>query len=503
MKDATEKIFSAEDAEIVTLYPESENQTDDEKVFWYNDGDEIKINRQQFLTSLERSGFRKYYRGNDYTFVKVEDNIVKEVGTVQIKDYITSYIKGLGDELGVTFDSNIILGKVINQAPTLFSKNFLEFLPNLEDNFKRDTREESYIYFKNCFVKVTKHKYVVYSYLKLDGLIWKKKIITRNFTVTDEEGDFKTFILKICKGNLERYNAFISAIGYLLLEYKDPAKAKAVIFMDEKIDDGSNGGCGKSLLGNALSRIRRSLRLGGKTFKFDRFALQSYEPETNIIEFNDLSRSFPFEMLFTAITDNIAIEKKNQNEMIVPFEYSPKILLSTNYTIKGIDESTLRRQFVLEFTDYFNLKHTPEDEFGRRFFDDWDDNDWNRFFNFMVKCIQYHLKNGLVEYERKNLNTKKLVESTSDEFVDFMEDIEIGTKIDKKELHQKFLEIYPDFKKLQQKTFTGWIKTYAKLKNFKYEDKKSGSERSFILSKIEDGRMDEQNTDTEGEGEIF
>ncbi len=503
MKDATEKIFSAEEAVIVTLYPESESKTDDGKVFWYNDGDEVKINRQQFLTSLERSGFRKYYIGRDYMFVKVEDNIVKEVGTVQIKDYITNYIKGLGDESGGSFDANIILGKVINQAPTLFSKNFLEFLPNLEDNFKRDNRKESYIYFKNCFVKVTKDKYVTYDYTQLDGLIWKKKIIAKNFTISDEESDFKTFILRICKGNLERFNSFMSAIGYLLLEYKDPAKAKAIIFMDEKIDDGSNGGCGKSLLGNALSQVRKSLRLGGKAFKFDRFSFQSYEPETNIIEFNDLSRSFPFEMLFTAITDNIAIEKKNQNEMIVPFEYSPKILLSTNYTIKGVDESTLRRQFVLEFTDYYNIKNSPEDEFGRRFFDDWDSNDWNSFFNFMINCIQYHLKNGLVDYERKNLNTKKLVEATSEEFVDFMEDLELGIKIDKKTLHQKFLEIYPDFKKLQQKTFTGWIKTYAKLKNLKYEDKKSGAERGFILSKIEDGRMDEQNSDSEGEGEIF
>jgi len=503
MKDATEKIFSAEDATIVTLYPDSEGKTDDEKVFWFNDGDGIKINRQQFLTALELSGFRKFYIGRDYMFIKVDNNIVSEVGTVQIKDYITSYIKGLGDELGETFDSNIILGKVINQAPTLFSKSFLEFLPNLEDNFKRDTREESFIYFKNCFVKVTKDKYITYDYAQLDELIWKKKIISKNFSISDEESDFKTFVLRICKGNIERFNSFMSAIGYLLSEYKDPAKAKAIIFMDEKIDDGSNGGCGKSLLGNALSQVRKSLRLGGKAFKFDRFSFQSYEPGTNIIEFNDLSRSFPFEMLFTAITDNMAFEKKNKDETIVDFKHAPKILLSTNYTIKGVGESTLRRQFVLEFTDHYNIKHSPEDEFKGRFFDDWEDNEWNSFFNFMIKCLQYHLQNGLVDYERKNLNTKKLVESTSEEFVEFMEDIEFGTKIDKKILHQKFLEIYPDFKKLQQKTFTGWIKTYAKLKNYKYEDKKSGSERGFILSKIEDGRMDEQNSDSEGEGDIF
>ncbi len=503
MKDAAEKIFTEEEAEVIILYPETESKTDDEIIFWYDDGDDIKISRQQFLYTLERSGFRKYYLDKEYIFIKVVNNIVIEVSIVQIKDYITGYIKSFGERSGEAFDANLILGKVINQAPTLFSKSFLEFLPNLEDNFKRDTREESYVYFNNCFVKVAKDKIVVYEYLKLDGFIWKKKIIPKNFFISDDKTDFETFILKICRGNLERFNSFISAIGYLLTEYKDPAKAKAVIFMDEKIDDGSNGGCGKSLLGNALSRVRKSLRLGGKTFKFDRFSLQSYELGTSIIEFNDLSHSFPFEKLFTTITDNIAVEKKNQNEIIVDFKYSPKILLSTNYTIKGIDESTLRRQFVLEFTDYFNLKHTPEDEFGRRFFDDWDEGSWNSFFNFMIRCIQYYLKNGLVEYERKNLNIKKLVEATSEEFIEFMDDVELGIKQDKKSLHKKFIEVYPDFIKLRQHTFTVWIKMYSKLNNLKYEDKKSGSERGFILSKTEKGRVDEQNTGLEGEGEIF
>lgn len=503
MKDVTEKMFDSEEAEVIVLYPDGDESTESEITFWYKEGSKIKIDSQSFISQLAKLGYRKYFLGKEYIFVFIEKNIVEEVEAVHMKDHIRNYMKYSEREFeeGITPDK--IMGKVINQAPTLFSRGNLEFLDTLENNFKRDTREESFIYFKNCFVKVTKDKYITYDYAQLDGLIWKKKIIAKNFSISDEESDFKTFVIRICKDNLERFNSFMSAIGYLLSEYKDPAKAKAIIFMDEKIDDGSNGGCGKSLLGNALSQVRKSLRLGGKAFKFDRFSFQSDEPGTNIIEFNDLSRSFPFEMLFTAITDNMAFEKKNKDETIVDFKHAPKILLSTNYTIKGVGESTLRRQFVLEFTDHYNIRHSPEDEFKRRFFDDWDDNHWNNFFNFMIKCIQYHLQNGLVDYVRKNLNTKKLIESTSEEFVEFMEDVEFGSKIDKKILHQKFIEIYPDFKKLQQKTFTGWIKTYAKLKNYKYEDKKSGTERGFILSKIDDGRMDEQNYVSEGEGDVF
>lgn len=189
--------------------------------------------------------------------------------------------------------------------------------------------------------------------------------------------------------------------------------------------------------------------------------------------------------------------------MIVPFEYSPKILLSTNYTIKGVDVSTLRRQFILEFSDYFNIRYTPEMEFKKRFFDDWNEEEWNCFYNFMVGCELYYLQNGLVDYERVNVDHKKLVESTSEEFVEFMEDMELDKLHDKKATHQKFIDANQDFKNQPQKTFTSWVKLYAKLKGLKFDPKKSGAERGFILSNTESGRMDELKTGTDGEGDVF
>jgi len=341
-------------------------------------------------------------------------------------------------------------------------------------------------------VKVTKDKYTTHNYNELDGYIWERQIHNRNFYISEKDSEFKLLFSRICRGNEKRINSLMSANGYLLHGYKDPANAKAIIFMDEKPDDGANGGSGKSLLGIAISKIRSSLRLTGKNFKFEQFSFQSYEPGTNIIEFNDLSQNFQFEKLFTTITDNMMIEKKYKDQLIIPFEHSPKILLSTNYTIKGIGESSLRRQFIVEFSDHYNINHFPEYEFGRRFFEDWNEEDWNNFDNFMIGCLQYYLNNGLVEYERINLNMKNLVANTAEEFIDFMEEIKLGEWQNKKIIHQKFVEAYPHFSKnFHQKTFTSWIKTYAKLNGMKYMDKKSGDERSFILSKIENGRMDE------------
>ncbi len=504
MREAEEKLFNGEDMEVIVLQPEQEDNTIEIEQFWYRDGDEIKLNRQQFLEFIERSGFRKYYVGKEYIFVQVVDNIVKEVSTVHIKDYVKRYIKNLGQELEEGIRSNIILGKVINQAPTLFSRNFLEFIPNLEGEFKRDAEGESYIYFQNCFVKITKDGYDVHEYAELEGLIWEsQKLKKREFHKTDEQSVFELFTYRVCREEKQRFDALRSAIGYLLHSYKDPANAKAIVFIDERPGEGANGRCGKSLVGKAIGKIRSSVRPDGKNFKFGQFMLQSVKPDTAIIDFNDAKKNFPFENLFSLITDDMPVEKKNKDEVIIAFEYSPKILITTNHAIKGTDASTLDREYVLEFSDHYNENHKPIHEYKKKFFEAWNKDEWNSFDNFMIVCLQFFLKHGLVEYDRVNLSHKMLVESTSEEFVEFMEEIELGKNHDKKEVHKKFVEMYPDFKNLHQKTFTGWIKIYAKLRGYKYDEGKSGTVRSFVLVESEIGRKDEAKRTETGEGEAF
>ena len=483
MKEAEKKIFNSEDTEVITVYPDQEPEQTEVTEFWYEEGESIKLNRQQFLKFLEIKGFRKLFIGKDYIFVQIENNIVKEIGTVNIKDFVADYIKNLGIEREDTFEYDLILSKVINQSSTLFSRNFLEFLPNLDWKFKRDTEVESYIYFQNCFVKVTKGGYEVHNYEELDGYIWESQKLKREFYKSDIKSVFVQFMFRICKEDPERFNSLRSAVGYLLHSYKNPASAKAIVFIDERPGEGANGRCGKGLVGKAIGKIRNSVQSNGKNFKFDRFMFQSVKPDTAIIEFSDIEKNFHFENLFSIITDDMPTEKKNKDEIIIPFESSPKILITTNYAIKGVDASTLDREFVLEFSDHYNENHKPIEEFGKKFFESWNKEEWNSFYNFMIGCLLFYLKNGLVEYERINLNRKMLIESTAEEFIEFMEDIEFGKRYDKKELYQKFIDNYTDFNKLHQKTFTGWIKIYAKLCDLKYEDKNSGNSKGFILLK--------------------
>ncbi len=228
--------------------------------------------------------------------------------------------------------------------------------------------------------------------------------------------------------------------------------------------------------------MRRSVRIDGRNFKFDKnFAFQSITPETDIIEFNDASKNFNFEKLFSIITDNITIEKKNRDEFFIPFEQSPKILISTNYSVNGFSDSSTDRQFVIEFTDHYNKNHTPVKDFGKRFFEDWNKEEWNSFYNLMMLCVSLYLEKGLAFYNYTGSRIKKLNDFTSPEFREFSEEILNNTEYNKKVLLEKFKADFPDYLNLKQNTFTKWLNIYASLCNLRIEERKSNGKRFVKL----------------------
>lgn len=84
------------------------------------------------------------------------------------------------------------------------------------------------------------------------------------------------------------------------------------------------------------------------------------------------------------------------------------MIITSNAYPKGMDcESTLGRLCILELENKFNSNHTPFDEFGCEFFSsDWDNAEWNRFFAFMVDCIQYYLNHGLITDNNQTITSK-------------------------------------------------------------------------------------------------
>jgi hypothetical protein len=222
--------------------------------------------------------------------------------------------------------------------------------------------------------------------------------------------------------------------------------------------------------------------MDGRNFSFGRFSFQGVRLDTDIVDFNDVKERFRFEKLFSAITDDLQVEEKNKDQITIPFEDSPKFLLSTNYVIDGRGDSFEDRTFQVEFSDYYGPDYTPKDEFGRRFFDEWDREAWARFDNIMIQCVRYYLQRGLVDYERVNVDQKRLKQQTSPRFAEWAFDyIDLGTEYRKDEVRKSFREsLPPDRKDVSKSKFGRWISVFTSIYGFERDERKLREDGSRV-----------------------
>ena len=135
------------------------------------------------------------------------------------------------------------------------------------------------------------------------------------------------------------------------------------------------------------------------------------------------------------------------------------------------------RQFIIEFSDHYNKSHRPIDEFGHRFFDEWSNEEWNNFHNYMVGCLQLYLNKGLIECKHINLEKKKMINSTSEEFAEFFESIDFSIEHNRRNLLEEYKKEYDDFEELKQTKFTRWLKEAGRIKGLRIVERKSGKDR--------------------------
>lgn len=452
----------------------------DLSIFWDLDkNDNPKINPYRFKIYLQKLDYFKYYpidKTKAFLFITKKKNFVNVVNEFEIKD----------DLMQRLIDKNRIeVFNVIANETRLFTPQYLSFLETANISIEKDGKDYAMLFFKNNAVKVYKDYIEIYEYEELDGFVWQNQIIDRNFEECDHhESIFRSFVWYISGQEVERYNSFKSIIGYLLHSYKTSANNRAIILNDETISDMPNGGSGKGILVNAIGHMKRLSTIDGKTFDFNKsFAYQTVSTDCQVLFYDDVKKNFEFERLFSQITEGITIEYKNQGAVKLPVQDSPKIVISTNYTIKTEGGSFERRVFEIEFSSHFNSNHTPIDEFGQMLFEDWDLKEWQRFDKYMINCLQYYLENGLVKSEPKNLMLRKAINETCQEFWDFVEDGGIPTneKHGKGDIYAKFKEENEELRFLTKRIFMKWVKKYSDFKDLRYEEGNSSGRRWFIL----------------------
>lgn len=446
--------------------------------FWsYTDKNKIKVEPLKYRLFLDRNGFKKYFQSDAQkaTWIYISSNKVVETSTEKIKDFVLDYLMQRGE-----FD----VWNYCASFQNLFSENNLSMLDSVELMMLRDTKTKSYIAFENGILEVTKDTAKLIDYIDVDGYVWKSQIIQRDYTPLDDfKNEYATFIKNISNGEPL---AIECVIGYLLSTYKNKMNNKAIILNDEVISENPEGGTGKGLFVQGLRQIRKVSILDGKTFDDKKsFPYQTVSPETQVLVFDDVKKNFDFESKFSLVTEGMTLERKNKDAIKLKVEDSPKMVISTNYAIKGEGNSHDRRRFEIEFAQYYGKTLTPYDEFDRQLFDDWDDDDFQRFDNYMVYCLQSYLKLGLVSQNAKNIKMRKFIAETSMEFFEWVketENVQHNDRLEKSVYFANFTNEYQDFKKwLTNKKFNIWVQKYANFIGAEYNEGNSNGFRWFMI----------------------
>jgi hypothetical protein len=483
----------------------------------------IKIDKVKFIELLSHFGFTRYepsssLQDGKFIFVRMQDNVVKAIPKNGIIDFLEDFIRTnyRFDDAGYTHaNADILLNHFYERINYSFSTDLFARVRSRDKIIiNEDKKDATYLYYQNGFVEITKEDYKLRAYDEMEGSIWEHQMLNRNFqsmeleidldggiligSSPDENGKaknimkagyFADFCFKISNSDLDRFKSLCSIIGYLIHNYYQYS-LQAILFTDSSLNDGSNGRTGKTLLAKMIGMVRSLCEINGKDF--DSNALSKYQDAelgTQVIHINDIKHSgkfkFEFENVFNDITEGYIIKKLYMH----PFRQQSKMIISTNKTLNIQGDSQRARIVEYEFSDFFNANNRPDKYYAQWFGRDWDENEFKKFDNFMCLCSQVFHRSGILEATSINLQERKLIDHTSPEFLQFMDDVKdnLGTagvpwkgyeeksqlrikatyemrefEFDRKRLYERFISENPEMKWCTPRKFYSWINQFSK-----------------------------------------
>jgi hypothetical protein len=416
--------------------------------------------------------------------VRIVKNIVTEIKFSELRTFIDRYIKSLPFWITANHSKDDLREMLTKQARTCLTQEGLELNVDYEKvKFLKDKQDRGFVFYRNGFVEVTADSMILKPYSELSGLIWKSQILDRKFTREDDyskiwNSNYCRWTRNICSLRLPnvdfeepRWNALRCTIGYMLHNYIDQADVFAVILSESFLGDKPNGRTGKGLLVKALSKIRKRSYVPGKAVDFSRsFTLQTYQPNSDIFAFEDVLNNFDFERLFNLLTEGFSYELKGERAVNLPLSESPKIIITTNFAVQGTSGSFKARKYEMELLPYYNDDYTPVTEFGAKFFESWDAEQWNIFDNFMLNCMQefFKNKNKIPLYESDTVNEKKLIHGTSADFVEFADGLKRNEYLSIGATYDNFIEeTGENTNRFKKQNLSEWITLYCEIRKLK------------------------------------
>lgn len=425
----------------------------------------------QFETEGEKSGTM---------YVQITDNIVEETRPNKVKNWIHKFLQ----------DNHYSkdLRNIFYRTP-LLSDQSLNNLPVIDLDMKSFGPDHQIFFFNNKVVKVTSKEVTEFKPGQLNNYVWKDEVIDHHFRIqpphfevkNDSQNGFEIEILKkdnkflnylintsrihwrteletnldsLPEAEAEAYKLAhkfdiagpnltpeerseqmkhlvnkLYALGYLLHRYKNASRPWAVFAMDHRIgDEGeSNGGSGKSICFNSVSRFMKSHYLSGRDPKLtDKpHIYEGITKHTFFVLVDDAHQYLNFHFFFDVITGKMAVNPKNTRQYVLGFEDVPKFAFTSNFSVRNLDGSALRRILYTVFSDYYHHSkeghyrehRTPEDDFGKKLLDDdYTKEEWNDFYNLMIQACHFYLNHDKIEPPMSNVEKRNLLGVMGDEF---------------------------------------------------------------------------------------
>jgi len=463
---------------------------------------------------LIEMGFRTFWPDGitgKLEFVRVQNNILDTFEPEGIKNlFVEEHIDTMKGECKIEDEDGVYHTFPAEQLKELFwrvmGNNFatsqLASLPTLTDEILKDTRQRAYYAFKNCLIEVTATKITPIAYESLEGqCVWRAQIKDHDFVSPKERkaSMFEEFLKNVAGHIPKRIEAFRSGLGYLLHNYTPATVTKWVWAIDEVTanKDAPQGRTGKGIFGNAVKQLRSTIVPDGKKYKAgSEFFWQDVTKATQVLWIDDINKEFDFDTMYSSTTEGLRIQRKFKSTLTLTREESPKGLITSNIQLNLRGTSNSDRLHVLTFSNFYSSRlklgtgQPVKDVHGAEFFsEEWDPDEWARFYVFMIQCVQFYLKSGLQRYDCPSIKKNQLIACTNPEFQEWVTDpdlfdkgrIEDGIPRIDKDLLNSYIAASGD-EKMTQRTFNRYLRNYADVNEFIFEKIKTNGTNKIKIT---------------------
>ncbi len=502
---------------------------------------------------LQNRGFHRIrMKSGSWDFVHVEKNkVIKKVDQYEIRDYVTEFTKELKGRKDV-------LNMLYRGGTQYLGYEKLSNLEYVHPVFERADKGSQNLYFKDKFWKITAEGIKEFNYTQMERHVWQDKIIDFEAHMLKEpmikikrispemkqkkeyanlpkgefiiqvsqdaqKCDFLRFLSNASKfywrkrmlhskdpvkyDDIEPEEEFeetrhlvnkLTSIGYLLHDYKNDSELKAVIAMDGKLSEvgASNGRSGKSLFGRAIEYVIPQVYIAAKNKKLteDQFLFGEVTEKIKNVFLDDVRANVDFEFFFPLITGKLKVNVKGGAQFTLEGEDTPKLLITTNHAISGEGSSFKDRQAFVAFSDYYNDEHKPIDDFGRNFFSEWDQQQWNLYYNLAANCLMLYFQSisegwagsakGIVDPPMETLEMRRLRQQIGEDLLTWAEEYfsENDVEVDRGNINQRRIrkDMFDDFisknthaaRYVTASSFGKKIKFYCKYKGYHFNPNK-------------------------------